>query len=385
MPTVLLSTPAGFAADDLRAAAEAAGFAVAGHALGSTPPVDFGPVAAAVVDVVEKADAAAAQTRRWRVELGDQFVPLIWVIPDPDPALAARGLDAGADAVLSRPVDPAAFAAQLRSAARARSVADRVAAKAAEARLLGDQMRKAYAQLDREQEMARRVHRTFLPRSLPEVGPVRFHVAHRPRSKTGGDFYDVQRIGEHRVGFLVGDVLGHGSAAGSLLGVFAARAVGWGEPGRLLPPEELLVGVNRELIGLGLDDPPLVALLAGTLDVRTGAVAVARAGLPPPVYVPADGEPEAWAVPGPFLGTADTQYTPRTGTLRPGDRLVVGTDGTRPDGMAATGGPDPLREAAARHRGLAGPAFADALARDLLPQLWHPDDFTLMVVEMTSA
>ena len=88
-------------------------------------------------------------------------------------------------------------------------------------------------------------------------------------------------------------------------------------------------------------------------------------------------------MPGPFLGTADTAYQPRTGTLRPGDRLVIGTDGTRPDGMSAAGSPDPLRDAAARHRGLAGPAFADALTRELLPALRHPDDFTLMVVEMT--
>ena len=62
---------------------------------------------------------------------------------------------------------------------------------------------------------------------------------------------------------------------------------------------------------------------------------------------------------------------------------MIGTDGTRPDGLAAAGGADPLRDAAARHRGLTGPAFADALGRELLPALRHPDDFTLMVVEMT--
>jgi hypothetical protein len=58
----------------------------------------------------------------------------------------------------------------------------------------------------------------------------------------------------------------------------------------------------------------------------------------------------------------------------------VGTDGTRPDGDPT--GDDRLPEVAARHRELSGQAFADALARDLLADVRHEDDFTLLVVEM---
>ena len=387
--TVLLSAAPLAPADDLRRLLPAAGFVVADHALGSTPSVDFGPVVAAVVEVGDRTELAAAQTRRWRAELGDQLLPVLWVLPAANPAGVVQGLEAGADVCLIRPLDPAVVAAQVRSMARGHALAARLWAKAAETRLLGDQLRKAYAQLDHELEMGRRVHRTFLPRTFPQVGGVRFAVCHRPRSRSAGDFYDVRRLDEDHVGFLVGDVVGRGPANGSLIGVFVKQIATLkeitGNRYRLVPPDEVLTGVNRELIGLGLDDPPLVAMLAGTLSARDGSLALARAGLPPPVFLPADGEPRVLTTPGAFLGAAETTYQILHATLAPGDKLLIGTDGASPDGTPPAGGP-PLRlfDAVVRHRALSGQAFLDAVARDLLPHDPHPDDFTLLVVEMTA-
>lgn len=382
MPTVLLSASPHRPADDHRRILDADGFAVADHLLGSVPAVEFASVVAAVIEVGDRVEVATAQTRRWRGELGDELVPVLWVLPTASAEAAAVGLAAGADAVLARPIEPAVLMAQVWAMARARATAARLAGKAFEARLLGDQLQKAYGQLDRELELARRVQRAFLPRAIPEVGPVRFAVCHRPRSRVGGDFYDVRRLDEDHVGFFLGDVMGDG-AAGSFLGVFVTQAVRLkeitGDAYRLIPPDEALAGVNRELLGLGLEDPPLVAMLAGVLNVRTGTVSLARAGLPAPVYVPPTGEAETWSVPGPFLGTADTAYQLLAGQLAPGSKLVIGTDGTRPDGDP--GGADRLAEVAARYRGVSGQAFVNAVARELLPHVRHTDDFTLLVVE----
>lgn len=383
--TVLLSARAGWTGGaELRQLVAAAGFAVADHALGSAPAVDFDPVAVAVIAVPERVEAAAAQTRRWRAELGDALVPVLWVAP---PEAAAAGLDAGADAVLAPPLDPVAFAAQLRALARGRATAARVAVRAAEARLLGDQLKRVLGQLDREQDMARRVQATFMPQSFPQVWGARFHVCYRARNRTGSDFHDVRRLDEHHVGFFVGEVLGT-AAAGGLLGVFVQQSVVMKEitgPGyRLLPPDEVLAGVNRRLLDLSADDPPLVALLAGSLNARTGALTLARAGLPPPVHVPAGGPPAVWAVPGPFLGTASATYQPLSGTLGPGDRLLIGTDGTRPDGDPGPGPADRLLEAAAKHRAATGPGFVDAVGHELLQHVRHADDFTLLGLEMLS-
>lgn len=377
-PSVLLSASSPVASP-LGEWLSGAGIASRNHSLGSVPAADFAGVVAAIIDVGAHADAAAAQTRRWRAELGDDPVPVVWVIPAHDPALAARGLDAGADAVLAHPLEPALLVAQVRAAARCRATVSRVAARAAEARLLGEQMNRAFAQLDRELDAARRVQFAFLHRPLPALGGVRFAVGHRRRS--GRDFHAAHAIGESRVGFLVGDVIGSG-AAGGLLGLAVANSAA---ARRSPAPAEVLAGVNRELLALGLDDQPLVALIAGSVNVGTGELAVARAGMPAPVFVPAVGEPETWALPGPFLGTAETTYPTRTARLSPGDKLLLGTDGTRPGGEPGPGDDSALVSAATRHRDLSGQRFADAVAAELLAQVRHEDDFTLLCVEWVTA
>ena len=72
MSTVLFSGQSKAPGDDLRRALSGAGFTVADHLLGATPPVDFGPVVAAIVETGDRADVALAQTRRWRQPCGFQ-------------------------------------------------------------------------------------------------------------------------------------------------------------------------------------------------------------------------------------------------------------------------------------------------------------------------
>ncbi len=369
MATVLLSAPFAYPVPDLRAGLEAVGFAVVGHDLGAIPAVGFGGVAAAVVAVRNAASAAAAQTVRWRAELGDEYVPVLWLLRPADAGLAVVGLRAGADACLVEPVEPAHLAAQLKAMARTRAATARVGARAAEARLLGDQLRQAFARLDADRELARRVHRAALPTDVPADGAVRVSVCHRPRGRSGADFYDARRLADGRLAFLVGDVPGRGGSAGSLLGLLALRAALL--PGELDPdPAAALARANRALLALGLDDPPLVALLAGVADADS--IAVARAGLPAPVWLPAAGDAEAWSAPGPFLGTAECAHPALRRALAPGDRLLVGSDGA--------GGTDALLAAARRHRPTTGPAFVEAVAADLLPGAPDGEDFTLMAV-----
>jgi sigma-B regulation protein RsbU (phosphoserine phosphatase) len=377
MSAVLLSAaepPAG-----VRDLLSGAGLPVIDHVLGAVPPVEFGGISAALVDVGDHPDAAAAQTRRWRAELGDDLLPLIWILPKADERLAARGLDAGADAVLIRPLDSVVLLAQVRSADRARTRALRLAARAAESRILGEHLKRAHDEADRAVRALRRVRLAFLERSFPDHGPVRLAVSHRPRGKSGGDFYGVSRLNDQRIAIVVGDVIGPGPA-GDLIGHLASRIAD-----RYLAASsagEALAGVNRELLALGLDDLPLVAMLIGILNTANGELGLARAGLPAPVLLPADGGLERWPIPGPFLGTGNTAYATQRARLRAGDRLLIGTDGIRPDGNLEPGGGDQLLECAERNRELTGQLFVDAVARDLLGDVRHEDDFTLLVVEM---
>lgn len=379
MTRVLLSATSTANTAAIRESLTNGGFTVVPHTLASAPAIDFTSLAVAIIDVGQRIDLATSQTRRWRLELGDHIVPVLWLLPEDSAAIAFQSFESGADACLPRDTEPAMLAAQVKALARTRAAASRIALKAGESLLLGEQLRKAHSQLEREYEMGRRIHRGSLPPSLPEVGGIRFSLVHRPQNANGGDFYDVRRLDEHHVGFLLGDVLGRG-ASGSLLGVLVKQATVLkeitGNRYRLVPPEEALVEVNRTLIGLCLDEPPLVAMLAGEVDVRDGSVSIARAGMPAPVFIPATGDIEVWSVPGPFLGTSDTTYTPRRGSLRPGDKLLFASDGASPVGES----PDTLIQTALRNRHLNGEHFMGAIARELLPLSHHADDFTLLLV-----
>jgi sigma-B regulation protein RsbU (phosphoserine phosphatase) len=379
MATVLLSYPLNLDVAGVRRTLGDAGFTVADHVLGSTPAVDFGPVAAAVVVAGERADSAAAQTRRWRIELGDELVPILWLIPCGSPQLAVDGLEAGADAAQLLSVEPAILVAQLRAMVRNQAIANRLKEKAGESRLLGEQLRKAYLQLDRESDLGRRVHRGALPRELPQQEPVRFALCRRPQNQGGCDFFDVRRLDEEHIGFFLGGVMGHGGSA-ALLGILVQRAAKMkeisGNRYRLIPPEEILAIVNRELIGLGLTEPPLVAMLAGVVNTRDGALSAARAGMPAPVFLPAAGDCRYWEVPGPYLGAAATSYSPHGGVLCPGDKLLLASDGACPATPA-----DRLLAVAARHRALSGQQFVDALSCDLLQVSCPPTDITLLAIE----
>ncbi len=379
MPAVLLSAP------DLSIEPgeilSRAGMTVVGHVLGTIPPVEFGGIDAALIDVGDRLDAAAAQTRRWRAELGDDLVPLIWILPGPDDRQAARGLDAGADAVLTRPLDPPVLLAQVRSASRARACALRLAARASESRILGEHLKRAHEEADRAAFAFRRVRLASLERDFPAFGSVRVAVSHRSRAKTGGDFYGVSRVDDQSIAIVIGDVIGPG-AAGDLIGHVAFRLAERCLCRRATSPGEALAVVNRELLALGLDDLPLVAMLVGTLNCTTGELGVARAGLPPPVHLPAAGAPARWPIPGPFLGTGETVYATQPAKLRPGDRLLVGTDGMRADGNPEQNRTDQLLVFAERNRALSGQSFVDAVARDLLADVRHEEDFTVRALEM---
>ncbi|QEL14713.1 PP2C family protein-serine/threonine phosphatase [Limnoglobus roseus] len=319
-PTILISAPPHAPADDVRDLVRTTGFTPLIHALGSLPTVDFQPLAAAIMCPPENVESAVAQTRRWRVELGDRYRPILWLA---DPAATRIGLEAGADVCLARPVDESLFAAQLHALLRIRESVNRLHAKGDDAASITERLRKAYEQRDRDRELVRALHRSLTPVRLPELGPFRF-VA---QSHGHGDFHDAWLAS----GDLEFVLAGAGESFGPLVKQLVTAASIRG-PAGAVTPGEILRHVNRSLVALGLADPPIVSAVFVRANPTTGRVAVARAGLPPPLHVPATGEARPWATPGPFLGVFDADFPTHVGELRPGDKLVFTTAATPGEG-----------------------------------------------------
>src|SRR5688500_1991774 len=208
----------------VRAVLESAGLDVTPTGWSGIDPTDVARSQAVVLAVSSKVlTTAQALCRRWRIELGEQYVPIIW-LAGPD-VQAVSGLDAGADAVLPERAAPDHLVAQVKALVRVHQLHGRLAGRAGEAQGLNQQLQQTHQQMDGDAELTRRIHRGFLPRTLPAVGQARFAVTYRPRSRIGGDFYDVVRLDEEHVGVYVADAMGRGLPASSLLSIFVKKSL----------------------------------------------------------------------------------------------------------------------------------------------------------------
>jgi sigma-B regulation protein RsbU (phosphoserine phosphatase) len=247
--------------------------------------------------------------------------------------------------------------------------------------------------MDDELRLAARLQQDFLPKTMPQVGRVRFHTLFRPAGYVSGDLYDVMRLDEQRVGFYMADAVGHGVPA-ALLTMFIKHALQTkeidprGRGYRLLEPGETLRRLNERLIDQNLSHSTFATALYGTIDVDTLQVHVSRAGHPHPIVLRADGSTETLRVEGSLLGIfPDESYGTCSTQLRPGDRMVVYTDGLDVAfaDRADTRFDEPHWQCElSRRRALPGDQllaeFAEALDAEV-GSLRPKDDVTLVLVE----
>jgi sigma-B regulation protein RsbU (phosphoserine phosphatase) len=385
-PRILLCADAATEVGDVRRVLEAAQFGVTAHALGAADPADPTPYQAVLLDATRSAGECLALCRRLHALVADGFLPTLVITADPSPAARLASLESGADAYLLRPFDPAELLAHLRALLRNKERHDRLAEKTAEIHRINKRLQQAYHQIDQELELARRIQESFLPQRLPEVPQFKFAVHYQPCGRVGGDFYDVFRLDEQHVGFYVADAMGHGVPA-SLLTVFVKTGVRakeiFGKQYRLVPPDEVLQRLNRDLIAQQLSDTPFITMVYVLLNYREGTLSFSRSGHPHPVYVPRDGEPQLWPAEGSLLGVFDTRYGVRTQQLRPGDKVLLYTDGIDAAGLDdhALGVPS-LLAFASRHRRTPIDELVRLVPQELFKTTRQTDDLTVLGVEV---
>ena len=185
--------------------------------------------------------------------------------------------------------------------------------------------------LDEEMRLAARLQQDFLPKSLPQIGPLHFHSLFRPAGYVSGDIYDVMRLDEEHLGFFVADAVGHGMPA-ALLTMFIKRALVTKEITaggyRLLPPAEAMTRLNDALVEQNLSQATFATALYGIINTTTLTVTFARGGHPNPVLLSREGDVSEPASEGPLLGIfPDEQFTQTSVQLSTGDRLFLYTDG----------------------------------------------------------
>ena len=203
--------------------------------------------------------------------------------------------------------------------------------RAIEAQKLADQLERANRALDSELKAAADVQRWLLP-SLPEVENIKIAASYRTARYSGGDYYDVGRLPDGRVGVLIADVSGKGAAAAVLMAVLRSiihdEVDRPGSPG----PAALLDYADGRLRALGLSQRgAFVTAFCGLLDPVTGELVYSCAGHNPPrllrvrdrIVTSLDG---ARTFP---LGLVDEPhtFTEETAVLTSGDLALFHTDG----------------------------------------------------------
>jgi phosphoserine phosphatase RsbU/P len=176
-----------------------------------------------------------------------------------------------------------------------------------------------------ELDTAREIQRQLLPTGAREVPGLDLAAGYVPARELGGDFYDFLPYGQGRLGFMLGDVSGKGTAA-ALYGSLAIGTVREIVVDHACEPACMLALLNQRLLGARLDSR-FIAMLFAVYDASTRKLTLANAGGPYPLLV-RNGNVRAIRLEGVPLGLIpDTQYDEMTIDLEPGDVIFFASDG----------------------------------------------------------
>lgn len=250
-------------------------------------------------------------------------------------------------------------------------------------------LRHRHESLLRQLRMAERVQRSLLPQVLPEVRGLCFGAGYRPLNHMAGDFYNAFRLDRDRVGFYVGDVMGHGPAA-ALLSVYAMNTLRTkrieGQNYEVLAPAAVLAELSRTMLEAELPGEPFLTLAYGVLDLSRRTWTYCTGGHPAPMILRAGQAPEWLPMNGPLLGVLELPFHQDERELQGGDRLVLYTDGAMAAHWGSHGrGVEGLARWLDPVHGASAQAQIDAAiesARFMAPP--DCDDITVLAVDVTS-
>src|SRR5215207_11762528 len=180
--------------------------------------------------------------------------------------------------------------------------------------------------LERELKVAADIQMSILPDVLPAHPRYYFGGRILPARQVGGDFYDVFKLNDSKLGVLIGDVADKGVPSA----IFMARAHALiiAEADNGTSPGEVMLMVNKHITRLE-KSTQFVTALYGVLDTTTREFSYARAGHEPPLLLEADGAVKRLPhKPGMALGLWENIALDEYSFIMPqGSLLMMFTDG----------------------------------------------------------
>ncbi|WP_406839595.1 SpoIIE family protein phosphatase [Streptomyces sp. AHU1] len=179
-----------------------------------------------------------------------------------------------------------------------------------------------------QESVAETLQDSMLPTIEPRMAGCDIATRYLPGTllgRIGGDWFDSVKLPGSRTALVVGDVMGHGLNSAAMMGQL--RTAVQTMAALDLPPAQLLR--NLDDLAQRLGDSYLATCLYAVYDPIAGMLHIANAGHIPPVLVrAADGRSELLDLPtGAPIGVGGVPFEAVRVRVRPGDRLVMCTDG----------------------------------------------------------
>jgi len=250
------------------------------------------------------------------------------------------------------------------------------------ARLTRERMERR--RIEKELAIAREIQLSFLPKRAPEIAGFEVAGTTHPHDEVGGDYFDFIPVSDTRLGLAIADVSGKGIPAALIMAGFRMSLLAE------IRNEFAIRAVMRKVNSLlyeSTDRDKFVTAFYGVLDHRNRVLMFTNAGHNPPILLREGGRIDYLTDGGVALGVLpEAHYEDRPIAIRPGDVLVLYTDGVTEaeDASHAQFGRRRLEESMVKLAGGTAQQILDGIVsavRAFAGEHGLTDDLTLMVLK----
>ncbi len=240
-----------------------------------------------------------------------------------------------------------------------------------------------HARLAEQRAVTAIMQRSLLPDDLPEIPGMRFSAKYLPAGtgiKIGGDWYDVFQLAHGRLAFVIGDVVGRGVLAASVMAEIRIALRAYMAQGHRLT--EVVAMLNELLVSMGRNRGATLAILE--LDPEAEELEIVTAGHLPPLMVEPSGSARLLEHRHGLPVGVRTGHTYKAFhyPFPVGSRLLLYTDGLiERRGESIDEGLQRLMLAAEGAAESTDSSFADRVYRALLDETPLEDDVALLAIE----